>query len=97
MAWQGDEAEVASDLFDETVSLAMAHVLELREHLGAASDLATPELDERLDGCRQDVHQLLVDIVSMRNAAELLRRAHEIRSLSGRPAERTNRLYPPSA
>ena len=97
MTRHGDEAQTADDLFDETVSLAMAHVLALRDHLGAAADQASPELGACLDDCREDVHRLLVDIVSVRNAAELLRRSHELRSLPGRPLKGPGRRYPPSA
>lgn len=61
---------VVVDLVDQTAALALAHAGELRLHLNAIPDSSGPAIA----AARSQVHQLLVDIASLRNAAELLKR-----------------------
>jgi hypothetical protein len=59
-----------SELVAESASVALEHATALQRHLqeaGAKGDSALRECDD-------EVHRLIGDIVSLRNAAELLRR-----------------------
>ena len=56
------------DLVDETAAVALEHAAELQRRLRCVDVPARPEVDA-------DLHRLIGDIVSLRNAAELLKRA----------------------
>ncbi|MDF1604977.1 hypothetical protein [Nocardioides sp. YIM 152315] len=58
-----------SELVDASADTALTHVLELQQHLKGANS-ADPAVCE----CRDEVHRLVGDIVSLRNATELLKR-----------------------
>ncbi len=57
-----------ADLVDRSAAAALEHATELQRHLrDSGSGL-------ELSGCCEEIHRLIGDIVSMRNAAELLKR-----------------------
>lgn len=58
------------DLIDQSAATALAHAAQLRARL---NDLGRASVDD-VDEARAEAHQLIVDIVSLRNAAELLKR-----------------------
>ena len=58
------------ELIDQTAATALAHAHELQERLRLVGDGDDPAIH----ACKEEAHQLLNDIVSLRNAAELLRR-----------------------
>jgi hypothetical protein len=58
-----------TELVDASAATALTHVLELQLHLKVANS-ADPAVSE----CRDEVHRLIGDIVSLRNATELLMR-----------------------
>ena len=64
------------DLVEETAAAAIAHAMELQERLRRAerSRKAGGATDPVLGACRAEAHRLVGDIVSLRNAAELLKR-----------------------
>jgi hypothetical protein len=51
-------------LFDESASAALVRATQIERDLRS----------ESTDGCGDEMHALVADIVSLRNAAELLRR-----------------------
>jgi hypothetical protein len=55
------------DLVERTAALALEHASALRVHLQSTSGAGA-------SGCEDEMHQLVTDIVSLRNAAELLKR-----------------------
>lgn len=55
------------DLVERSAALALEHASALQVRLRTASGAGTTE-------CQAEMHQLVTDIVSMRNAAELLKR-----------------------
>lgn len=57
-------------LVDESALTALQHASALREHLEAVDGAQDPALR----ACQAEMHQLVGDIVSLRNAAELLKR-----------------------
>ncbi|MBB3040942.1 hypothetical protein KM427_08090 [Nocardioides sp. LMS-CY] len=57
------------DLVDQSAATALEHAAELQDHLKTAGSGAT------MAECRAEMHRLVGDIVSLRNAAELLKRA----------------------
>ena len=58
------------ELVDLSAASALEHAFVLQHHLRDADRTANPAIDE----CRAEVHRLVGDIVSLRNAAELLKR-----------------------
>ncbi len=58
------------ELIDETATTALAHATELQARLRLVAEIDSPALD----ACKEEAHQLLNDIISLRNAAELLMR-----------------------
>jgi hypothetical protein len=62
------------DLVEETAAEAIAHAVQLLERLRKAGDTA----DSALGACRDEAHRLIGDIVSLRNAAELLKRSRPV-------------------
>jgi hypothetical protein len=58
------------ELVDQSAATALEHASALEAHLRSAGDAGDPALLE----CREEMHQLVADIVSLRNAAELLKR-----------------------
>ena len=60
-----------SDLVDQTAATALERVSRLQARLGTVEP--GPDPDHELDACRAEAHRLAVDIVSLRNAAELLK------------------------
>ncbi|MFC7493253.1 MULTISPECIES: hypothetical protein [unclassified Nocardioides] len=58
-----------SELVDASAATALTHALELQQHLRGANS-SDPAVTE----CRDEVHRLVADIVSLRNATELLKR-----------------------
>jgi hypothetical protein len=58
------------ELVDQSAATALQHASALEAHLRSAGDAADPAMLE----CREEMHQLVADIVSLRNAAELLKR-----------------------
>lgn len=77
MTLPADADEIAVELIAQTVTTALTHLAELQAHLGALDTRTDPAVEWCVDGCKEDAHHLLVDIVSLRNAVELLRRAHD--------------------
>lgn len=61
-----------SELVDETAAAALAHAAALQSRL---RDAGAANQDAALRECDDEIHRLIGDIVSLRNAAELLRRA----------------------
>ncbi|MBA2953537.1 hypothetical protein GON03_04375 [Nocardioides sp. MAH-18] len=59
-----------TELLDQTAAAALAHAAALQHRLRAVGGAEEPELRE----CDNDLHRLIGDIVSLRNAAELLKR-----------------------
>ena len=57
------------DLVDRSAAIALEHASRLSQRLQAMDDL-----DPAVAACRADMHLLVSDIVSLRNAAELLKR-----------------------
>jgi hypothetical protein len=58
------------ELVDQSAAIALQHASVLQRHLRPATDGSVPNLQE----CRREMHVLVADIVSLRNAAELLKR-----------------------
>jgi hypothetical protein len=58
------------ELVDESAATALVRAATLQERLKAVQEVRSPELTE----CDAEVHRLITDIVSLRNAAELLKR-----------------------
>lgn len=58
------------ELVDQSAATALTRASQLQEHLRAADVDDDPSIGE----CRAEVHRLVADIVSLRNAAELLKR-----------------------
>jgi hypothetical protein len=56
------------ELVDRSAATALEHAAELQGHLKTAYDA------DALRGCSAELHRLVGDIVSLRNAAELLKR-----------------------
>jgi hypothetical protein len=56
------------ELVEASAAAALEHASELQGHLHTASD------GDSIRECRAELHRLVGDIVSLRNAAELLRR-----------------------
>jgi hypothetical protein len=56
------------ELVDRSAATALEHAAELQGHLKTADDA------DALRGCSAEMHRLVGDIVSLRNAAELLKR-----------------------
>jgi hypothetical protein len=65
------------ELVDQSAATALARAYELRARLNALEDTALPGLDL----ARDQMHRLVVDIASLRNAAELLKRELQKREL----------------
>jgi hypothetical protein len=63
----------AMELIDETAAVALEHVTKLQARLRSVGDGADPAIDE----CIDEAHLLVNDIVSLRNAAELLKRERD--------------------
>ncbi|MDF1605425.1 hypothetical protein [Nocardioides sp. YIM 152315] len=59
-----------AELVDRSAAAALSRASQLQQHLREADGAADPVLDE----CRDEIHRLVADIVSLRNAAELLKR-----------------------
>ncbi len=59
-----------TELVDETAEAALAHAAALQRRLRTVANAERPELRE----CDAELHRLIGDIVSLRNAAELLKR-----------------------
>ena len=57
-----------AELVDASAAAALEHASQLQKHLTAASGT------EGLRECSAEMHRLVGDIVTMRNAAELLKR-----------------------
>ena len=57
------------DLVDESAAAALQHAWNLQERLRDAE-----QTDASLGECRAEMHRLLGDIASLRNAAEILKR-----------------------
>lgn len=60
-----------TELVDDAAAAALEHAALLQRRLRAVDAAGQPALRE----CDQDLHRLIGDIVSLRNAAELLKRA----------------------
>lgn len=58
------------ELVERSAEVALEHAAELQDHLRAAEVTGADVVRE----CRAEMHQLVGDIVSLRNAAELMRR-----------------------
>jgi hypothetical protein len=58
------------ELIDETATTALAHATELQARLRSVGDADDPSVC----ACKEEAHHLLNDIISLRNAAELLMR-----------------------
>jgi hypothetical protein len=56
------------ELVDASAATALEHAAELQGHLKTADD------PDAMRGCSAEMHRLVGDIVSLRNAAELLKR-----------------------
>jgi|SRR6476646_6148190 len=59
-----------TELVDQSAAVALEHAAKLQDHLRSASQGDETELRR----CRAELHTLVGDIVSLRNAAELLKR-----------------------
>ena len=59
------------ELVDQSAATALDHAATLQDHLRSAGTGAS------MAECRAEMHRLVGDIVSLRNAAELLKRAHD--------------------
>ena len=57
------------ELVDRSAAAALQHAAALRTTLEGAA-----RADPRLEDCHEQLHQLMADIVSLRNAAEVLKR-----------------------
>jgi hypothetical protein len=58
------------ELVDQSAASALEHASVLQHRLRAADRSSNPAIRE----CREEMHRLVGDIVSLRNAAELLKR-----------------------
>ena len=58
------------ELVDRSAALALQHAGVLQDHLRSSGRSSDPMIRE----CRDEMHRLVGDIVSLRNAAELLKR-----------------------
>lgn len=58
----------AEELVDASAARALEHATSLQGHLNVADG------SDSLRECRDEMHRLVADIVSLRNAAELLKR-----------------------
>lgn len=67
-------------LVDQSATTALAHAAELQVHLASVGP--APALVQ----CRAEMHRLVGDIVSLRNAAELLKREVRRPELTSRRA-----------
>jgi hypothetical protein len=67
---QWGEAVDVTELVDQTAAAALEHAAALQHRLRAVGGAEEPALRE----CNNDLHRLIGDIVSLRNAAELLKR-----------------------
>ena len=61
------------ELVDQSAATALQHASALQDHLRAVDRTGNPVIHE----CRAEMHRLVGDIVSLRNAAELLKRQSE--------------------
>ncbi|MDF1603166.1 hypothetical protein [Nocardioides sp. YIM 152315] len=62
------------ELVDRSAATALQHASALQDHLRSAEGPGNPLMRE----CRAEMHRLVGDIVSLRNAAELLKRQVEL-------------------
>lgn len=58
------------ELVERSAEVALEHAVELQDHLRSADETGAALMRE----CQAEMHQLVGDIVSLRNAAELMRR-----------------------
>ncbi|MBB3040210.1 hypothetical protein KM427_11690 [Nocardioides sp. LMS-CY] len=61
-------------LVDQSAATALQHASALQDHLRSVDRTGNPVIHE----CRAEMHRLVGDIVSLRNAAELLKRQSEL-------------------
>jgi hypothetical protein len=62
------------ELVDQSAATALQHASALQDHLRSVDRPDNPLMRE----CRAEMHRLVGDIVSLRNAAELLKRQAEL-------------------